>query len=163
MVQVFHVSGIASARTTAISLGAFIGRGRIATLTALSLIARRSNALAAHSHGSFTVRASNVAFASVRGLAFSAGSLLTSTAHGAYPVTANVVNAAVPGVTTTAYTVDSNGRYVLAATHPATLHAVLKPHGSAGPRIEIGDAVRAGDIIQISAMTLTEMGGSINI
>lgn len=207
MVQTFQITGVASAAATAISLGGFIGRSRIAVLTALRLTMRRSyalaahshaysghalaahshafsgHALAAHSHTSFTPRASNVAFATPRALMHSAGSIVTSGAHGALiPTTGNLagtpaggiagLTAGTPaggingvgggvvlGTTNTGYTIDSNGRYVAEVTHPAAVHANLKPHGAAGPRIEIGNAVRAGDLVQITALMLSEAGG----
>lgn len=209
MVQTFQITGVASAAATAISLGGFIGRSRIAVLTALRVTMRRSyalaahshaysghalaahshaysgHALAAHSHTSFLVRASNVAWlaAGGRGLQYSNGSLVTSTAHGALiPTVAaiggtpaggiNGIVAGTPaggingvgggvvlGTTNTGYTIDSNGRYVAEVTHPAAVHANLKPHGAAGPRIEIGNAVRAGDLVQITALMLSEAGG----
>lgn len=176
MVQIFQITGIASAATTAISLGAFTGRGRIAVLTALRVTQRRSIAGAAHSHAAsghthshtaFLFARSNVAYSTVRAAMHSAGSMVTSGAGGVNPVTQIItttpkINSATEnryGITSTGYTIDSNGRYVDTTTHPATLHANLKPHGSAGPRIEIGDAVRAGDLIQVVALMLSESGG----
>jgi len=49
-----------------------------------------------------------------------------------------------------AYAIDSNGRQVAAGTHPAANHAVLKPHGYAGPRIELGNVLRTDDILELT-------------
>lgn len=184
MVQTFQLSGLAAVANAGLSLGAFIGQERVAVLTAIRHIMRRSYSLAAHSHG-FTGNAlaahSHNAFAAAcigasnnaaaHKLMWSAGLIVTSIAHGAVPWT-NGVTGGTPagvlggvtggvnmGITSTARTVDSNGRYVAEATHPAVGHVVLKHHGAAGPRIELGDAIRAGDILQITVLMLAQSGG----
>jgi len=160
MVQTFQISGLAAVANTGLSLGAFIGPERVAVLTAVRQIMRRSYALAAHSHNAFAdacIGASDNAAA--HKLMWSAGLIVTSIAHGAVPYTAGVSGGVNMGVTSTARIVDSFGRYVAEATHPAAGHVALKPHGAAGLRLELGDEVRAGDILQITLLMLGQSGG----
>lgn len=147
-----------------------------------------SHAGVAHSHTALTVARSNVAFSTVRALMLSAGSVVTSGAHGAFPLTApstqNVgpatarvttiapltvavtqgsgVNGAfgpVFGVSEATLVVDSNGRVVNTATHPAANHAVIKEAAHGVPQIELGNAIRPGDILIITGILAGETGG----
>lgn len=201
-VQVIHVTGVASARTTGISLGAFLGRRRIAIITRVRQVLDRSHAvsihaLAVHSHAfsghalanhshAFSGHAQAVAsgHAWVTGVALmlSNGLLFVSDAGSglALPLVTGGINGvtggtpaggingvtggtatarAQMGATLTTYTIDSNGRYVAAATHPAANHAVLKPHGAAGPRIELGNALRNTDLLEIACLLQNISGG----
>ena len=189
MVRTIHVTGIASTRTTAISLGTYLGRGRVAVLTAARQILSRSHALSmhaqshafsghAHSHAfsGHAIAIGSAAWDTRYALMISAGALEGSfaTAMGNFPeptggingvTQTGGINAVVPtgrpqmGHSLTAYTIDSYGRYVVAATHPAANHAVLKAHGAAGPRIELGNALRNTDILEITALLQGESGG----
>ena len=190
-VQVVHVTGIAAARTTGISLGVFMGRRRIGVLTRVRQVLDRSHALsihalAVHSHA-FSGHAQAVASAHVWdtgvALMLSNGLLFVSDAGSglALPVVTGGINGVTGGTpaggingvtggtataraqmgeTLTVYTVDSMGRYVAAGTHPAANHAVLKPHGAAGPRVELGNALRNTDILEIACL-LQDMSGGI--
>jgi hypothetical protein len=196
MVQVVHVTGIASAATTPISLGTYIGRGRVATLTATRQIINRTHALslhalAAHSHA-YSGHAHSHAFSGHAqaapsghawntGLALMLSNNLLFTSDGgtgfALPVVTGGINGVVNtggingvtggtataraqmGNTRTLYTIDSYGRYVAAGTHPAANHAVLKLHGAAGPRIELGNALQNTDILEIVYLEQALSGG----
>lgn len=200
MVQVVHVTGIASAVTTPISLGTYIGRGRVAVLTAVRQVINRAHALsmhalAVHTHvlsmhalaphthvwSGHNIAVTGAAAPGIRAITLSRGNLFTSSAGvknfpmrtGANAAitggTATGANAAITGGTATAraqmgstrivYTIDSMGRYVVAATHPAAAHAVLKAHGAAGPRIELGTALQNTDILEIVCLMQTQSGG----
>ena len=63
------------------------------------------------------------------------------------------------GKSITVYVVDSSGSYVLAATAPATRHIVNRFPGDAGPRVELGDAILATDILEITTLLQNESGG----
>ncbi len=147
------------------------------------------HALANHSHDMFAAITSGLAFDASQALVLSGGTLRISGPTGGAPPTsgdsagtpaggidgvgAGVPAAGIDGVTggiatgaavdaaqsMWAYTVDSNGRYVLAATHPIARHIVLKPHGDAGPRIELGDAIVAPDILEITYLLQLNSGG----
>ena len=177
MVRTVHVTGIASARTTAISLGAYVGRGRVGVLTAARQVMDRSHALsmhalAAHSHAftGTTHAIASAAWDTRYALMVSAGNLQGShaTAMAHFPAAVGEISgvgAGTPagraqmGQTMTAYTIDSYGRYVAAGTHPAANHAVLKAHGAAGPRIELGNALRNTDILEITVLLQAASGG----
>jgi len=135
------------------------------------------HALAAHSHNMFAAIASTVAFDPSQALVLSAGTLRISGATGGVPDTtadlagtpAGGIDGVSGGVATGAavdaamsmwaYTIDSSGRYVAEATHPAARHAVLKPPGAAGPRVEFGDVIVAPDIIEITLLMQANSGG----
>lgn len=201
MVQVAHVTGIASARTVPISLGAYVGRGRVAVLTAARQIINRTHALsihalAVHSHAfsgnalavhSHAFSGHNIAVTGATAwdtrlaLMLSRGDLFTSSAGAKnFPMRTGGINGVTGGTpaggingvtggtataraqmgnTRTLYTIDSRGRYVAAATHPAANHAVLKLHGSAGPRIELGNAIQNTDILEVVYLVQGQSGG----
>ena len=177
MVRTIHVTGIASARTTAISLGAWIGRGRIGVLTAVRQVMDRSHALslhalAAHSHlfSGHAVAVGSAAWNTNLALMVSNSLLFGSnaTAMGAFPLPTGGINGVSGGTPTaraqmghslTAYVVDSMGRYVLETEHPVAGHSNLKPHGAAGPRIELGNVLRNTDILEITTLLQAERAG----
>lgn len=199
MVQTVHVTGIASARTTGISMGGWLGRGRVAVITAIRQIMDRSHAQSIHalsihalSLHALSIHALSMHALSMHNIAvtgatawdtrlaimISRGTLATSSAGAKnFPmrtgVATGVVTIANPtgaatgaataraqmGQTMTNYTIDSYGRYVAAATHPAANHAVLKGHGAAGPRIELGNALRNTDILEITTLMQAHSGG----
>ncbi len=218
MVQTIAVTGIAQARTTPISLGAYLGaRERLGIITAVRLIknsfltpsmhalAAHSHALSGHalanhshaasghvladnSHNMYNAITVSPAFDQDAVLSVAAGVLQSSDPGGGVPPTSGVtggtpaggidgVGAGVPaagidgvtggtmtgggleGKSITVYVVDSSGSYVLAATAPATRHIVNRFPGDAGPRVELGDAILATDILEITTLLQNESGG----
>ena len=206
MVRTVQITGLAAGRTTAISLGAWLGNVRVGVISQTRILHRHSSALsmhalaahshalsghalaahshalsghalAAHSHDMFAAITSGVAFDTSQGLVLSAGTLRISGPTGGVPDTNAIVagtpaggidgvsggtatgQAVDPALSMWNYTVDSSGRYVAAATHPASRHAVLKAHGDAGPRIELGDAIVAPDILEITVLMQLASGG----
>jgi len=207
MVRTVHVTGIASAVTTAISLGAYVGaRSRIAVLVAARQILYGSQALSVHPHRhtfsahphrhTFSAHPHRHTFSAhdqaIASAAFHTGHMLMvnagalegsdATAMGTFPaqvgtvhhsnVTGTVHHSNVAGTvhhsnvtglrhgaTMTNYTIDSSGRLVAAGTHPAADHAVLKLHGTGGPRIELGNVLRNNDILELTFLMRSETGG----
>jgi len=134
------------------------------------------HALAAHDHGMFAAIASGPNFDTDSGMQLVVGALSISDASGGVPDTdeasGGTPDGAITGVTggtmgggnlegisITAYTVDSLGRYVLAATHPASGHFVSRLPGTAGPRVELGDAIQATDVLEITALLQKNSAG----